>query len=65
MLLLGNGPTHGWGVVSHQLALTGHLGRALSAQTGDAWDVDYVGDELMNVATALNWLGRRPCRHTT
>ncbi|HEY8319346.1 MAG TPA: GAF domain-containing protein [Amnibacterium sp.] len=59
VLLLGNGPTHGWGVVSHQLALTGHLGRALSAQTGDAWDVDYVGDELMNVATALNWLGRR------
>ena len=59
VLLLGNGPTHGWGVVSHQLALTGHLGRALAAQTGGAWDVDYVGDELMNVATALNWLGRR------
>lgn len=59
VLLLGNGPTHGWGVMTHQLALTGHLGRALAARTGDAWDVDYVGDELMNVSTAINWLGRR------
>jgi len=60
VLLLGNGPTHGWGVLTHQLALTGQLGRALAAHTGDAWDVDYVGDELMTVSTALNWLGRRP-----
>ncbi|HEY0374484.1 MAG TPA: GAF domain-containing protein [Amnibacterium sp.] len=59
VLLLGNGPTHGWGVLTHQLALTGHLGRSLLARTGRPWDVDYVGDELMNVATALNWLGRR------
>jgi GAF domain-containing protein len=59
VLLLGNGPTHGWGVLTHQLALTGHLGRALAVRTGEAWDVDYVGDELMNVATALDWLGRR------
>ncbi|MGN6742707.1 MAG: GAF domain-containing protein [Amnibacterium sp.] len=59
VLLLGNGPTHGWGVMTHQLALTGHLGRALAARTDEPWDVDYVGDELMNVGTALNWLGRR------
>jgi hypothetical protein len=59
VLLLGNGPTHGWGVLTHQLALTGHLGRALAARTGEPWDVDYVGDELMNIATALDWLGRR------
>lgn len=59
VLLLGNGPTHGWGVMTHQLALTGHLGRALATRTGESWDVDYVGDELMNVDTALNWLGRR------
>ena len=59
VLLLGNGPTHGWGVMTHQLALTGHLRRALTTRTGEPWDVDYVGDELMNAATALNWLGRR------
>lgn len=59
VLLLGNGPCHGWGVLTHQLALTGQLSRALRARTGRPTDVDFVGDETMNAASALNWLGER------
>ena len=36
VLLIGNAPCHGWGVVSHQLALTGQLSRMLRASTGRA-----------------------------
>jgi GAF domain-containing protein len=56
-LLVGNGPTHGWGVTTHGLSLTGQLGVALNRHSGQAVDVEYVGDELMNAATTLDWLG--------
>jgi GAF domain-containing protein len=59
VLLLGNGPCHGWGVATHGLALTGQLGRALSGRTGRGGNVDYVGDESMNLASALPWIGDR------
>ena len=55
-LLVGNGPTHGWGVTTHGLSLTGQLGVALSRASGQPVDVDYVGDECMNAATTLDWL---------
>lgn len=59
VLLLGNGPCHGWGVVTHQLGLPGQLARALRARTGRACDVDYVGAESMDVRSARAWLGER------
>ncbi|BDI22574.1 GAF domain-containing protein [Herbiconiux sp. L3-i23] len=58
ILLLGNGPAHGWGVVSHQLALTGALANRLGARCGRAARVDYVGEEMMNAAAAPAWLRR-------
>ncbi|MDH2444596.1 GDSL-type esterase/lipase family protein [Amnibacterium sp. CER49] len=60
VLLLGNGPVHGWGVLTHQLALTGALGRALERGTGRPVDVDLVGEETMSLAAASSWLGERP-----
>lgn len=57
VLLLGNGPAHGWGVSSHQLALCGQLARALFRATERAAEVEYVGAELMNAESALAWLG--------
>lgn len=59
ILLLGNGPCHGWGVVTHQLGLPGQLARAMRTRTGRACDVDYVGAESMNVRSARTWLGDR------
>ncbi len=59
ILLLGNGPCHGWGVLTHQLGLPGQLARALRTRTGRACDVDYVGAESMNVRSARAWLGDR------
>ncbi|KXU22023.1 GAF domain-containing protein [Clavibacter nebraskensis] len=57
ILLLGNGPAHGWGVVTHQLSLTGHLGRAVTARTDRPCAVTFIGDETMNVSSALAWIG--------
>ena len=51
ILLLGNGPCHGWGVTTHDLALTGQLGRQLARRTGRGCEVDYVGEETMTVDT--------------
>jgi hypothetical protein len=62
ILLVGNGPSHGWGVVSHQLALTGQLADAVGSRTRRACDVDLVGAEAMNVRSALAWIGDRELR---
>ena len=59
VLLIGNGPAHGWGVSSHRLALCGQLAEALAKATDRAVEVEYVGAELMNSASALAWLGDR------
>ncbi|HEY4152116.1 MAG TPA: hypothetical protein VGM38_02225, partial [Pseudolysinimonas sp.] len=59
ILLIGNGPSHGWGVVTHQLALTGQLADAVAARTGRACDADLIGAESMNVRSALAWVGDR------
>ncbi|MFD1723072.1 GAF domain-containing protein [Amnibacterium endophyticum] len=59
VLLLGNGPTHGWGTVTHELALTGQLGRALTRRTTRTTDIRYIGDELMNLAAVIPWIGEQ------
>jgi lysophospholipase L1-like esterase len=57
VLLIGNGAAHGWGVTTHQLAITGHLSRILQIKTGRPCTVQYIGDETMNIASALAWVG--------
>jgi lysophospholipase L1-like esterase len=59
ILLVGNGPSQGWGVLTHQLALTGQLAEAVAERTGRACDADLVGAEAMNVRSALAWIGDR------
>jgi hypothetical protein len=59
VLLVGNGPLHGWGVLSHDLSAVGHLSRALTASTGRRTVVDFAGDARMTAATSLEWLGDR------
>jgi hypothetical protein len=59
VLLVGNGPLHGWGVLSHDLSAVGHLSRALTAASGRRTVVDFVGDARMTAATSLEWLGER------
>lgn len=59
VLLIGNGPAHGWGVMTHQLALCGQLAASLAKATGRAMEVEYVGAELMNIESARAWLGEK------
>lgn len=62
ILVIGNGPSHGWGVVTHQLALIGQLADEVAARTGRACDADLIGAEAMNVRSALSWIGDRELR---
>jgi len=62
ILVVGNGPSHGWGVITHQLALTGQLADAVAERTGRACDADLIGAEAMNVRSALAWIGDRDLR---
>ena len=57
VLLIGNGPTHGWGTVTHELALTGQLARGLTRRTTRPTDIQYIGDEMMPIAGVQAWLG--------
>jgi hypothetical protein len=57
VLLIGNGPTHGWGTVTHELALTGQLARALTRRTTHPTDIRYIGDEMMPLAAVHAWIG--------
>ena len=62
VLLVSSGVSSGWGVASHQLALTGLLRDALQAGSTYRFDVELVGDEVMNVSTAIDWIGDRARR---
>lgn len=62
ILLLGNGPCHGWGVTTHELGLTGQLGRQVARRTGRGCEVDYVGEETMTAGTAEARLAAWPRR---
>ncbi|MGN6326169.1 GAF domain-containing protein [Pseudolysinimonas sp.] len=59
VLVVGNGPSHGWGVLSHQLGLVGRLADAVAGQTGRPCDIDLIGAEAMNVRSAMAWIGDR------
>lgn len=59
VLLVGNGPVHGWGVLTHELSLVGHLARGLRAHTDREVGVDFVGDERMTARSAAAWVGDR------
>ena len=58
-LFIGSGLAHGWGVSSHRFAPTGELARGIRAITGTACEVEFVGDEAMSAATAVDWLADR------
>ena len=57
VLIVGNGPAHGWGVATHADSLVGALARAATAATGRACSVDLVGDEMMSLESTRAWLG--------
>ena len=57
VLLVGNGPAHGWGVATHADSLVGALARASAATTGRPCSVDLVGDEMMSLESTRAWLG--------
>lgn len=50
LLLIGNGAASGWGVRSHDLAMTGHLARTVSAATGRGVQVDARVDRTRRLA---------------
>jgi lysophospholipase L1-like esterase len=58
VLIFGGGPAVGWGVLSHEVALPGALGRALSRRTGRGADVYVVAVPRLKVCTALDELKR-------
>lgn len=53
LLLLGNGPTVGYGVLSHDLSLAGHLGRQLTRETGRPTHVTVLADSALTAGSAL------------
>lgn len=59
VLVIGNGPSHGWGVTTHQLALTGQLAASISSRTDRGCDIDLIGAEAMSVRAAMAWIGSR------
>lgn len=60
VLVVGSGIAAGWGVLSQDMALPGHLARALSALTGRGTDVDVVATIDMTAQTAAVRLASVP-----
>jgi hypothetical protein len=56
ILLFGSGPAIGYGVLSNDLALPGHLARQLSATTGRGVDLDVVADPEVTIQGSLSLL---------
>jgi hypothetical protein len=54
ILLVGDGPSVGHGVLSHELGLAGHLARRLSSLTGRGVDIDIVVSGSMTAANCLD-----------
>ncbi len=52
ILLVGSGGTVGYGVLSHDLGIAGHLARRVSELTGRGTDVDVIGAQGMGPAGA-------------
>lgn len=57
LLVLGNGPAIGFGVLTQELALPGHLARRLAAATGRGASVDVIARRGTTAATAPALLG--------
>jgi hypothetical protein len=57
VLVLGNGPAIGFGVLTQELALPGHLARRLASATGRGASVDVVARRGITAATAPALLG--------
>jgi hypothetical protein len=53
VLLFGSGPAVGYGVLSNDLALPGHLARQLSTITGRGADIDVVADPEVTIQGSL------------
>ncbi len=53
VLLFGSGPAVGYGVLSNDLALPGHLARQLSAITGRGADIDVIADPEVTIQGSL------------
>lgn len=49
VLLAGRGSSIGWGVVSHDIGLAGHLARATSTLTGRGTDVEVAAERSMSI----------------
>ena len=58
VLLVGNGATVGYGVLSHELSLAGHLGRQISQLTERATHVSVVADGSMTAGSAAATLAK-------
>ena len=56
LLLIGSGPAMGYGVLSHELALPGHIARQVSAATGRGATVDVVASGDMTMGSVLSEL---------
>ncbi len=56
VLIFGSGPAVGWGVATHELALTGSLARALASRSGRGADVETYADMRITVRNALSIL---------
>ncbi|MCU1513823.1 MAG: diguanylate cyclase [Microbacteriaceae bacterium] len=56
VLLFGTGPSVGWGVLSHDLALAGALARAVSALTGRGAEIDVIADPRMPMGDTVERL---------
>ena len=56
VLLFGSGPAIGYGVLSNELALPGHLARQLSAITGRGVDLDVVSDPEVTIEGSIELL---------
>ena len=57
VLMVGNGVLHGWGVRLRELSAPGHLAGLLHRETGRAVALELVGEERMNAASAVDWMG--------
>ena len=53
VLLVGNGASVGYGVLSHDLSLAGHLGRQVSRATGRPTHVRVIADGSMTAGSAV------------
>lgn len=59
ILLIGSGASVGFGVMSHELALAGHLARQLTTHTGRAMDLDIVTGREMTASSTLPTIAKQ------